>query len=315
MSLMNQKPSEAGWFYHAPAKKVENPEPVGAPPASQIPGLGDIAVLPPEQPREMVFKDTDSKYICLAKMGGRKDLLVIRPNSGTKKEPKGYPRSDWYYLEDNAQQERARQSTEHEQWKFLLPDYMVHQSMGTTLPEDQTTTPRGGAVPMRPAPFATQQHNVHVVDGGKSTRKKRCEGRMAKTSPRSTEGYNESSRLTNRQRPSEQEEPTYMSKLLAYTYEREWREKHQAEEEKLAKNKKKSLPNKSYEPSKADAKPPTDLSARERGRNANANNNQALTDRKTEEDKKEPFKLSKFKKVPSRLDTRRSTEILTAKRK
>ena len=47
-------------------------EPVPVPITSQIPGLSD---LPPEfddKPREMYFKDTDSKYIRLAKQGGRK---------------------------------------------------------------------------------------------------------------------------------------------------------------------------------------------------------------------------------------------------
>ena len=67
-----------GWFYHAPAKKVQKEEPVGAPPPSQIPGMwGTDAPLEKEEPREMVFRDTDTKYIRMAKMGGRKGNTVL----------------------------------------------------------------------------------------------------------------------------------------------------------------------------------------------------------------------------------------------
>ena len=45
-----------------------------APAPSQIPGIGfdDPGAYEPEEVREMMFKDTDSKYIRMAKMGGRK---------------------------------------------------------------------------------------------------------------------------------------------------------------------------------------------------------------------------------------------------
>ena len=43
------------------------------------------------------------------------DLLVFRPNSGTKREAKGYPRSEWFYLEDNAQEDKRKQDKENEE--------------------------------------------------------------------------------------------------------------------------------------------------------------------------------------------------------
>ena len=47
------------------------------------------------------IKDTDSPYIVMAKGGGRKDLLVFRDRKPPSQEPQGYPKVDWYYLEDN----------------------------------------------------------------------------------------------------------------------------------------------------------------------------------------------------------------------
>ena len=65
-----------GWFYHAPCKKNAT-NPVGAPPPSQIPGLGEIGAIQKEQPKEMVFRATDSKYIRKAKMGGIKGCVYF----------------------------------------------------------------------------------------------------------------------------------------------------------------------------------------------------------------------------------------------
>ena len=63
----------------------------------------------------MMFKDTDSKYIRMAKVGGRKDLLQFNPESygGTKSQvPKGYQRNDWFYLEDNRMEDQEKKEEE-----------------------------------------------------------------------------------------------------------------------------------------------------------------------------------------------------------
>lgn len=73
-----------------------------APPASQIPGIGG---LPDEQAnpegddrhfRRKWIRDTDSKYIKLAKGGGRKNLLAFRSPPLKAEEPLPYPRVDWF---------------------------------------------------------------------------------------------------------------------------------------------------------------------------------------------------------------------------
>ena len=37
----------------------------------------------------------------MAKQGGREDLLRFRENKPKSGEAVGYPRAEWYYLEDN----------------------------------------------------------------------------------------------------------------------------------------------------------------------------------------------------------------------
>ena len=55
-----------------------------------------------------MIKDTDSPYVVLAKEGGRKDLLVFKESKPRSKEAKGYPKVDWYYLEDNRQEDQEK---------------------------------------------------------------------------------------------------------------------------------------------------------------------------------------------------------------
>ena len=54
-----------------------------------------------ESPRKNWIKESDTAYVRLAKQGGRQDLLRMREPKPKPAEPKGYPRNDWYYLEDN----------------------------------------------------------------------------------------------------------------------------------------------------------------------------------------------------------------------
>jgi len=101
----------SGWFYHAPARK-KNAEPVIPPPLSQIPGLSNDAYLPPEEPpKGMWIKETDSRYVRLAKQGGRPDLLCTITPEPPSAEPVGYARVDWYY--DEPKQELGEQEDEH----------------------------------------------------------------------------------------------------------------------------------------------------------------------------------------------------------
>lgn len=47
-----------------------------------------------------MIKDTDSKYIQLAKQGGRQNLLMIEEKDTRSKDPVPYPRVDWFYQDD-----------------------------------------------------------------------------------------------------------------------------------------------------------------------------------------------------------------------
>lgn len=70
--------SVLGWFYHAPAKRQDpKSEPVLVPAASQIPGLNSD--LPPEDDiQRSLFRDTDTKYVRLAKSGGRQSKYMYQ---------------------------------------------------------------------------------------------------------------------------------------------------------------------------------------------------------------------------------------------
>ena len=84
------------------------------PPLSQIPGLSNEAHLPPEdQPKGLWIKETDSRYVQLAKQGGRADLLCTNTPEPPSEEPVGYPRVDWYYDAPTQEQELFEEEDEY----------------------------------------------------------------------------------------------------------------------------------------------------------------------------------------------------------
>ena len=88
------------WFVHAPLKNESRPL-VHAQPPSNIPYLNGVMDnendLAPGR-KDLWFRETDSDYVKLAKMGGRHDLLVHKntPGKSVSKEPVGYPRPAWW---------------------------------------------------------------------------------------------------------------------------------------------------------------------------------------------------------------------------
>ena len=107
------------WYCH-PANERSKKEVAEVLPASQIPGLSH---LPDDSAMEMeddrAFKrkwirDTDSKYVRLAKGGGRHDLLTFRDPKPRADEAKLYPRVDWFDHEYVPEDEEATQEQDTE---------------------------------------------------------------------------------------------------------------------------------------------------------------------------------------------------------
>ena len=80
MSRFAGNPVDSVWFVHAPNKNEKRPL-VDAPPPSQIPYLNGVMDTPDEvnKQSEIWFKDTDSAFVRLSKLGGRegKHILII----------------------------------------------------------------------------------------------------------------------------------------------------------------------------------------------------------------------------------------------
>ncbi|XP_005104943.1 uncharacterized protein C7orf57 homolog isoform X2 [Aplysia californica] len=325
---ISQNPKECGWFYHAPAKKQVGTERMDAPAPSQIPGIGydDPAVMEPEQVREMMFKETDSKYIRMAKMGGRKDLLQFHPeNYGGKKSeaPVGYHRNEWFYLEDNRMEDEEKKTEEKKEWEFLLPEYMVHKGYKPSF-ENPATPPSRGRAPFytekitevereqREGRSATDK-TVRIPEirrPGYGVRNEKPPVAMQTPPPREKPIRPQASVLdTTSQRrgkknvlmSSETDDPTNMMKLLSGEYEREWHNKLDSMklEEKSGK-----APKPGYD----------DARYGSAGQNQRMNH-KTLTPQKAkgkEEEEKEMFKLSRFQNIPSKIDSHQRPEIMAA---
>lgn len=138
--MPNPHISTQDWFYHAPSRKTSTAA-KPAPPASQIPGIGGLKdeCANPEQDdrhfRRKWIRDTDSKYIKLAKAGGRKNLLAFRSPPTKADEPVPYPRVDWFDHdppedeESNEFQCTVKQEKQHKKPNpgySILPDWYVH---------------------------------------------------------------------------------------------------------------------------------------------------------------------------------------------
>lgn len=137
--MPNPRISTQDWYYHVPSKRTSK-SPKAVPPASQIPGIGGLKdeLANPEEDdrhfRRKWIRDTDSKYIKLAKGGGRKNLLAFRSPPAKAEEPVSYPRVDWFdhdHPEDepDALEHTVDQDEQHKEPKpgyHVLPDWYVH---------------------------------------------------------------------------------------------------------------------------------------------------------------------------------------------
>jgi len=309
---VTQNPKETGWFYHAPAPKQKpGTQRQEYPAPSQIPGIGydDPSAFEKEEVKEMMFKDTDSKYIRLAKLGGRKDLLQFNPEMyGGKKTnaAAGYNRSDWFYLEDNRIEDEEKKAEEKREWDFLLPEYMVHKGYQASFSNPETPPSRG-----RNAPFYTADMtdaDVEDQQGRSATdktvripevRKQGYGVRNEKPPSAAQRGPNRADvtvqkrKCRNKTGQLEETGPTNMMKLLSGEYEREWHTKMDA--------------------LKLDESKPEKTATDTSDFNTN-NNNQKMTKtvpvslKGKEEDQREMFKMSRFQNIPAKVDSHLRTD-------
>ncbi|ESO99208.1 hypothetical protein LOTGIDRAFT_205260 [Lottia gigantea] len=237
----NKNINECGWFYHAPAKREEKPDPAPTPYISQIPGLSEYEDDQPTQPQGLYFKDTDSKFIRLSKQGGRKDLLVFKDNKQTEnKEPQGYPKVDWFYLADNAREDAAIQEPKKPH-QFLLPEYMVYDSYVPSCVEGTSPSPDGSRRQGSRVPYACDKQTIFQSEGNDVTDKrvKIPEARQpgfgvrnskpVKVQQHTSKTPNGSNMMKDHGRIvyfriTEGDKLAQMHHILAYDYERQWHE-------------------------------------------------------------------------------------------
>ena len=97
MPNKHRKPEDEVWYVHAPLKN-EKRSVVTAPPPSNIPYLNGVMDTEEElaaQRPAVWFKETDSDFVRLSKLGGRQDLLAHKFKENSR-EPVPYPRVSWW---------------------------------------------------------------------------------------------------------------------------------------------------------------------------------------------------------------------------
>ncbi|KAK4476151.1 hypothetical protein MN116_001368 [Schistosoma mekongi] len=114
---------DVGWMCHVVPLKKDKSQQI-APPISQIPSIGFMPEESEHEKRRTThFKSTDSPYTRLSKMGGRPDLLCFKENECNPGPPVPYCRCEWYYLEDNALEDKHNNKPESN-YVFKVPFYM-----------------------------------------------------------------------------------------------------------------------------------------------------------------------------------------------
>jgi hypothetical protein len=70
----------------------------------------------------MYFRETDSDFVKLSKMGGREDLLIHKSKQ-TPKEPVGYPIPTWW-----TDMMQYSEQPKNEKYVFEVPAWFAHQT-------------------------------------------------------------------------------------------------------------------------------------------------------------------------------------------
>ncbi|XP_046859343.1 uncharacterized protein C7orf57 homolog isoform X2 [Xenia sp. Carnegie-2017] len=147
--------STQDWFYHIPAsrKSPEQSNNINAPFHSQIPGLNhnpveSIAEENLPQFKRKWIRDTDSKYVRLAKAGGRKNLLSF-VSAKPSVEPVSYPRVDWFdHHQETCMNEEENNVNNEADTKRSCNDYAVLPEWYThDVPDDKESTAKETNIP------------------------------------------------------------------------------------------------------------------------------------------------------------------------
>ena len=82
MSTSRRRPEDDVWFVHAPLKKETRPVQY-APPPSSIPYLNGVMDTDEDMSKKQTiwFRETDSDFVKLSKMGGRQGYFLYFSNS------------------------------------------------------------------------------------------------------------------------------------------------------------------------------------------------------------------------------------------
>ncbi|XP_078369507.1 uncharacterized protein C7orf57 homolog [Oculina patagonica] len=148
---LDRPENEEIWYcYYVPSRRRKQQDSKAARriPISQVPDLTKEAPKESTNLKEKKYVrhilETDSKYLKLAKTGGRRNLLCYRENEGKNTAPKEYKVPEWYYHDDGKGKEVKELSEEekHKRYKvtygkrsyktsdkskvYERPDYMTH---------------------------------------------------------------------------------------------------------------------------------------------------------------------------------------------
>lgn len=236
------------WYYHLPVKRSEKP--VGAPPASQIPGLSDLRDSPNvnlPRARRYWIKETDSEYVKLAKQGGRPDLLKHFAPGTRQGSPVAYSLPDWYI-------HHSKPPTSHQREVPVvsIPDYMVYEEFNP----DQAN----GSYESRQGPFDFDRKTIWQREAEELENVKRKvklpainSKNPSKTGTPVSHKEPERSRLSLPPMPGQKtSSPTNFSKLISNGYKDEWLQQQKAEaDRRTPKTSRASVSSKSTEDSKS----------------------------------------------------------------
>nr|XP_044992001.1 uncharacterized protein C7orf57 homolog isoform X2 [Jaculus jaculus] len=206
-------------------------KPVGAPPASQIPGLSDLGESnngDTSHARRYWVKETDSEYVKLAKQGGRPDLLKHFAPGTRKGSPVAYSLPDWYIHHSKPPTAQQREVP-----MVSMPDYMVY--------EEFNPNQANGSYESRRGPFDFDMKTIWQREAEELEKKEKKLVRLpainskypskagTPVGPKDPAG----SRLSFPPMPSQKNSsPTNFSKLISNGYKDEWLQQHRGDSDK-----------------------------------------------------------------------------------